>query len=313
VTPHTPLGTGKEFDAIRAMVARWGASADGIGDDAALLDAQPGESIAVSTDTSVENVHFRRAWLTPEEIGWRATTAALSDLAAVGARPLGVLTALTVPPSWRPELDALSSGIGAAVAAAGTRVIGGDLTSGGELSITVTVIGACTRPLVRAGARAGDDVWVTGHLGGPGLALHAWQSHREPPAAARARFARPEARIAAARWLADHGCTAAIDVSDGLVADARHVAMASGHVLTLHLDDVPCVDGADALAAAVSGEEYELLVTAAAGAIDAGAFARASGVALTKIGAVASGTPGVVVLRGGNRVEISAGHDHFSA
>ena len=89
MTTHLPLGPGAEFDAVRAMLAVWGTQARGIGDDGALLDVPPGTRLVVSTDTSVEDVHFRRAWLTPEEIGYRATMAALSDLAAMGGRALG--------------------------------------------------------------------------------------------------------------------------------------------------------------------------------------------------------------------------------
>ena len=89
-------------------------------------------------------VHFRRDWLTPKEIGWRATTAALSDLAAMGAHPLGILTALSVPPAWRDALGELGDGIGVAAAAARAPIIGGDLNAGGELSIAVTVLGQTT-------------------------------------------------------------------------------------------------------------------------------------------------------------------------
>ena len=98
---HHALGPGREFDAVRALMARWGDLARGIGDDAAVLDVPPGERLVVSVDSSVEDRHFRRAWLTPEEIGYRAATAALSDLAAMGARPLGMLVALALPTAWR--------------------------------------------------------------------------------------------------------------------------------------------------------------------------------------------------------------------
>jgi thiamine-monophosphate kinase len=91
---HLPLGPGAEFDVVRSLLRQWGSSAVGIGDDAALLDVPAGSRLVVSTDHSVEGVHFRRPWITPEEIGWRATQAALSDLAAMGARPLGLLVAL---------------------------------------------------------------------------------------------------------------------------------------------------------------------------------------------------------------------------
>ena len=100
----TPLGPGPEFDAIREMLRRWGPRAAGIGDDAALLDIPPGQQLAVSTDSSVEDVHFRRGWLIPREIGYRATVAALSDLAAMAAMPTGLVSALAVPNAWEPVL-----------------------------------------------------------------------------------------------------------------------------------------------------------------------------------------------------------------
>ena len=109
---HVPLGDGAEFDAIREMLAQWGDRAHGIGDDAAVLDVPPGEQLVTSTDASVEGVHFKRDWLSPVEIGGRATAAALSDLAAMAATPLGLLLALGVPDDWREELPELAGGVG---------------------------------------------------------------------------------------------------------------------------------------------------------------------------------------------------------
>jgi thiamine monophosphate kinase len=102
--PHISLASGKEFDLVRAMIARWGTAASGIGDDAAVLDLPPGERVVVSTDASVEGVHFRRDWLTATEIGYRATAAALSDLAAMAAAPRGLVVALGIPERWLPEV-----------------------------------------------------------------------------------------------------------------------------------------------------------------------------------------------------------------
>jgi thiamine-monophosphate kinase len=307
------LGPGKEFDAVRSLLAQWGSRASGIGDDAAVLDVPAGHKLVVSTDTSVEHVHFQREWMTPYEIGWRATTAALSDLAAMGARPLGVLTAITVPPAWRESLMQIGEGIGAAAAAAGTHIIGGDLSAGAELSLSVTVCGNTTAPLTRGGARAGDVLWVTGVLGGPRAALRQWLAGAEPLPADRERFVHPAARINEGLWLVGHGATAAIDISDGLVADARHLAAASGKTLTIALEAVPCWPGVASADAAVSGEEYELLVAGPA-TVDAAAFGAAFRLSLTRVGYVgdANGTPGVIVMHGGARVEFGGGHDHFS-
>jgi len=311
MTGHIPLGPGAEFDAIRMLLARWGDRARGIGDDGAVLDVPPGQKLVVSTDSSVEGVHFHREWLTPEEIGWRATMAALSDLAAMAAMPLGVVLALTVPASWRMRLEALADGIGAAVERYGVPIVGGDVTAGERLSLAITVLGHAERPLARRGARGGDTIYVTGRLGGPGAALAAWLDGRAPMPAHRARFAHPEARLNASRWCARHGATAAIDLSDGLAGDLAHIAAASGVCAELDLERLPVLDGVTSREALASGEEYELLVTAPA--FDTTAFAAAhAGLALTAIGRVVTGPTGSVrLLEHGRTVELPSTHDHF--
>lgn len=313
---HHALGAGREFDAVRAMLARWGPLARGVGDDCAVLDVPAGERLVVSTDASVEGTHFRRGWLTPAEIGWRATTSALSDLAAMGARPLGVLLAVSVPPSWRDALGELADGVGEATRAAGTVIVGGDLSGGGELSLTVTVLGSAARPVGRDGARPGDALWVTGRLGAPRRALAALAAGAEPAPGDRARFARPAARIAEGRWLAAHGATAMVDVSDGLLADLGHVAAASGARLVLDAERLPRARGATVEDALGGGEEYELALAAPA-ALDAAAFAARFGVPLTRVGEVHDGAGGagrveVTGLDPARRVELPAGHDHFT-
>jgi thiamine-monophosphate kinase len=236
----------------------------------------------------------------------------------MAARPVGVLIALSLPPSWRDAIDALADGLGAAARAAGAAIVGGDLTSGRELSITVTVLGAAARPLGRDGARAGDAVWVTGRLGGPLRALRAFERGEPPTPADRARFARPVARLDEARWLAERGATALVDVSDGLAADLRHLAAASGVSLTIDPATLPRVPGATESDALASGEEYELALTAGA-SLDADAFAARFGVALTRIGHAhaRAATDGALLhvsrTEGGARVDLPNGHDHFSS
>lgn len=305
------LGPGREFDLVRELERRWGQRAKGIGDDAAVLDVPPGQRLVVSTDSSVEDVHFRRGWLSPAEIGYRATVAALSDLAAMAATPLGVLLALTLPPRWLGDVGALADGIGDAVAEAETQVVGGDLTGGRDLVVAVTVLGGAARVLSRRGARPGDAVFVTGALGGPRLAIDALGRGEPPAAVARDRFAHPAARIREGRWLAEHGATATVDVSDGLLSDLGHVAYASEVRIAVELDRLPLVAGADPELAASSGEEYELALAAPA-ELDADAFERAFGVLLTRIGDVRAGRPGVEATRGGRRIAAGGGWDHFS-
>ena len=312
VTPATPLGPGHEFDVVRELQRRWGTLARGLGDDAAILDVPPGERLVVSTDSSVENVHFRRGWLTPEEIGYRATAAALSDLAAMAATPLGFVLAMALPDAWRDALPDLADGIGAASHACAAPIIGGDLSRGSELALTITVLGHATAPLQRRGARPGDVLYVTGVLGGPLAALRDFERGIAPAPEHRARFAHPVPRLAEARWLAAAGAHAAIDVSDGLVAEAGHLAAASGVRLRIALETLPRVDGVTMRDAAQSGEEYELLVAAPPG-IDVTEFARRFGVPLTAVGEVSAGDPVAEATEGGVRVDLRSGHDHFSS
>ncbi|MDB4908187.1 MAG: thiamine-monophosphate kinase [Gemmatimonadetes bacterium] len=305
-----PLGPGAEFDAIRAMLAGMGDAAHGIGDDAAVMSVPRGEQLLTSVDAMVEHVHFRREWLDPAELGWRATMAALSDLAAMGASPLGILVALEVSADWTSSLGELASGIAEAARAAGTTIRGGNLSRGEQLSITTTVLGSAFASLPRNGAQAGDSIYVTGVLGGPGAALARLVGMRRPDPAHRERFAHPVARLREGRWLARAGATAAIDVSDGLAADLAHLAAASAVRLEVHLDRVPLVEGVTAMQAMASGEEFELVVTGRG--LDAAAFTGQFGVPLTAIGTVSPGPAEVVLVENGARVAPPGGHDHLS-
>jgi thiamine-monophosphate kinase len=309
VRRETPLGPGAEFDVIRELLARWGEQAIGIGDDAAVLEVPRGESLVTSVDASFEGRHFRRGWLTPHEIGYRAVTAALSDLAAMAAKPLGVLIALALPTEWQGELGAIANGIAEATAAAGTVIRGGNISASNELSITTTVFGSAFTPLTRAGAKPGDRIYVTGKLGGPGAALRSLELEGDP-GPFRERWVHPVARITEARWLLDRGASAAIDLSDGLVADLRHLAAASRVSIAIDSALVPCLDGIDREAALSSGEEYELIV-AARGPLDTASFAARFDLPLTDIGSVGDGTKGHVTVAGA-RVANVTGHDHLS-
>ncbi|MDP9264493.1 MAG: thiamine-phosphate kinase [Chloroflexota bacterium] len=313
MSDNIALGPGREFDIIRELLARWGERARGIGDDAALVSVPAGEQLVVSADASVEHIHFERAWLTAREIGYRATTAALSDLAAMAASPIGILLSLGLPVSWLEAVGELADGVGDALEAAHTMVLGGDITGANELTIGVTVLGGSAAPLRRSGARIGDAVYVTGRLGGPGAALAAWERGETPTPSARARFAHPTARISEALWLARGGARAAIDISDGLLADAEQMAVASGMRIEIDLERLPLHEGVDARAAAVSGEEYELIVCAAS--LNASAFERACGVPITMVGRVhdagAQGA-GLALRMNGERVAPMPGFRHFS-
>lgn len=242
----------------------------GIGDDAAIIEGQG--RLAVATDTLVEGVHFEAA-ADPEALGHKALAVNLSDLAAMGARPRFALLALTVPSGERAWLAGFAAGLHALAERHGVALVGGDLTRG-PTAATVTVIGALEgEGLSRAGARAGDQIFVTGTLGDARLGL-AIASGRQGLACESdrhyllERLARPLPRVAAglaARGLA----SAAIDISDGLCADLGHVLERSG--VGAHIDAASLPLSA-ALArnlspaaardcALAGGEDYELLLT----------------------------------------------------
>jgi thiamine-monophosphate kinase len=318
---HVPLGAGAEFDRIRAVLAALGPRAAGIGEDTALVPEGPGR-LVVSTDLSVEDVHFRRSWLSAEEIGWRAAASALSDLAAAGATCTGVLASVALPRGEGAEsVVALMRGVGAAAAAAGGVVLGGDLTAAPVWLLDIVVIGRAGRPLGRAGAQPGDGLWVSGSLGGAHAALTAWEDDREPAGRAREAFARPEPRIALGAVLAEAGAHAMLDVSDGLAGDAAHLAAASGVRLVVDLGLLPLHEGVRAEAeradvpparfAAEGGEDYELLAALPAefGSADAARATAATGIPLTRIGNVEAGD-GVAFLEDGGPVRLH-GFDHF--
>ena len=315
------LGGGVEFDRIRAIAAALGPTASGLGNDCAVLPPGFGE-VVLSTDMSVEGVHFRREWLSWQEIGWRAASAALSDLAAAGAEVVG-LTASVGTPREAPvdDLVELMRGVGAAVAAVGGRVLGGDLTRAPLWVVDITVVGRAARPVGRSEARAGDVLWVTGTLGGARAALHTWESGGEPSPGARERFAHPVPRIKEGRWLTAHGAHAMLDISDGLGGDAGHLAAASGVRVEIDLEQVPVHPDAVACAlargdavqafAARGGEDYELLVALPKtfDDLEARRFQQDTGTVLTKVGRIRRGS-GIGASFAGVPVALS-GHDHF--
>jgi len=320
VSANLRLGGGGEFDRLRRIFARLGRVGQGLGDDCALIRVSR-TWLAVSIDLSLERVHFRTDWLSFTDIGWRSAAAALSDLAAEGAQPFGVLVSLGVPGKRRgrgkgegePAVD-IMAGVGAAAQRVGAAVLGGDLVRSKRYIVDVCVLGWTARPVRRDGARPGDGLWVTGALGGPQTALRSLATGRRPSPALFRRFARPEPRIVAGRRLADLGARAMIDISDGLAADAAHLAAASGVRVEIALEQVPCFRGVDRRSAAASGEEFELLAALPPRfrEPDARAFRRATGVPLTRIGRCARGS-GVRVTDAGRPIAPPAGYDHFSA
>lgn len=332
---RTALGGGGEFDLVRRFLEGWEAGERGgvrlgPGDDAAVLEVAGEEGDLVLTcDLTVEDVHFRRAWIEPREIGYRAVAVALSDLAAMAAVPTGVLVAAAMRPSEAEGLvEPLRDGIRAACETVGATLLGGDLSrSPGPLVLDVTAVGRAPRPLLRSDARPGDELWVTGHLGATGAAVEAWLRGEEPEPACRRAFARPVPRIAEARWLSEReGVRALLDLSDGLAGDAGHLAAASGVGVVLVADDVPVHPAVESGSggreeglrlALRAGEDYELLVAIARGTGRqwAEAFRERFGLALTRVGRVQEGA-GVFLESAGSeepRPLEGGGHSHFDA
>jgi thiamine-monophosphate kinase len=282
----------------------------GSGDDAAVT--VPGGAVATSVDALVEGVHFRRETATPRQIGRKALSTALSDLAAMGAAPGEAYVWLGAPEGMdEAELLEVGEGLAAVAAETGTTVAGGDLTRAPVLSLAVTVTGHAPNAddfVTRAGARPGDILVVTGELGGAtaGLALIEGVNTEldgETVEALRSRQLDPTPRLAAGRALAAAGATAMIDISDGLAGDARHVAEASDALLAIDADALPIALGVAAVAraadrdplelAASGGEDYELLAALPPEAVEAAREALAgldAPLALSAIGRVEAGS-----------------------
>ena len=298
-----------EFELIGRFFRRAGGRARlGIGDDCALLDPPAGATLAVSTDMLVSGRHFFED-VDPEALGHKTLAVNLSDLAAMGARPVAFTLALALPsadPDW---LEAFARGLFALADAHDCELVGGDTTRG-PLVLSVTVLGSVSpeRALRRDGARAGDDVWVSGALGAAAWAVRTrrdaggWAAPGADAARlaqARRRLERPEPRVALGRGLLGVA-SAAIDLSDGLAGDLAHLLARSGEAVAVPLGatlDEPAVpvdaalaglDADDRRALALGGgDDYELLFTAPPGRRDdVAAVATRIGLTLTRIGRV---------------------------
>jgi thiamine-monophosphate kinase len=245
----------------------------GVGDDAAVLAPLLARTV-LSVDAQVENVHFKRGWLTLRELGARAVMSAMSDLAAMGAEGRATLLSIATPP-WVDEdaFDALMLGARDAAEQCLAPIVGGNLTRASELSLHTTVVGKATQVVQRDGARVGHAVFVTGSIGAAALGLHALQHGLASEAFAPFvhRWRAPQARMSECRRLAEFA-SASIDLSDGLIADATQLAEASGVGLQIDAAALPMAEGfveACKLAqrdpfelACTGGEDYEVLFTA---------------------------------------------------
>jgi thiamine-monophosphate kinase len=316
-----------EFDLIARYFTRPARSGGpvllGVGDDGALLAPIPGETLAISTDMLVEARHFF-AGADPEALGHKALAVNLSDLAAMGARPLAFTLALALPAADEAWLEKFSRALFSLADTHAIELIGGDTTRG-PLNICITVFGSvpAQQALRRDGAVAGDDVWVSGALGDARLALEALQRNLSlSPAALQAaalRLHRPEPRVAlglALRGIA----SAAIDLSDGLLGDLGHLLERSSLGAVIDADALPFGETLASQPLAIrrelalnGGDDYELCFTAAPALRDrVQAAARQSGVAVTRIGYITADPSLRVTDAGGDAVAVtSRSFDHF--
>lgn len=322
-----------EFGLIERIRRRTAARADivlGIGDDAALLQPAAGQQLVVTTDTLNSGVHFP-AETPAADIGWKALAVNLSDLAAMGAQPAWCSLSLSLPEASAQWVDQFAEGFFQLADIHGIALIGGDTTRG-PLSISITAMGQIVpgQALRRDGAQPGDDIWVSGVPGEAGLALALWQQNgldvsRIAGDAAkehlRQRLARPTPRVELGRALRGVA-TAAVDVSDGLLADLGHICARSGVAADVLENALPASPAAAQLglsaafnaARASAGDDYELCFTAPQAQRQALHETMASvAVPLTRIGYIRAGT-GVRVINqeGGVLVASTQGYNHFS-
>lgn len=294
------------------------------GDDAALLAPAPGHVLAVSTDMLVEGTHFLPD-VDPVSLGHKALAVNLSDLAAMGAVPRWALLAIALPDADEDWIAAFARGFTDLAREHGVDLAGGDTTRGPR-NLSVTVIGEVmpARALRRDGARPGDDIWLSGCTGEAALGLLLARSRVHLAEAdawrCRLRLERPAPRVSLGLELVAFA-RAAIDVSDGLVADLGHVCERSGCAAVIEWRRLPHSSALQGLpeadrrrAVLAGGDDYELLFTAVPehreGVIHAAARA---GVAVTRIGRMEAGVPGVRVLDGlGTEIPVAeGGFDHF--
>ncbi len=308
------LGELELIERIRSKVqAKNAAVRVGIGDDCAVLRVADGLELVVTTDFCLEGRHFRRDWHTAYSAGHRCLARGLSDVAAMGGRPVAAFLSLALPKGFDEAWFAgFMEGFQELAEEFGVELAGGDTAEapGAEILADVMVLGMAVKgkAMRRVGARVGDGVYVTGTLGGASAELaamvagEAWE-HEERPQSF------PEPRVAVGRELARRGfATACMDLSDGLSTDLRHLCKASGVRVEIDLERLPVAVGATLEQALDGGEDYELLFTAMAGVK---VPAMIAGIPVTQIGTVVGGDGPIVQVVGGAELR-SGGWEHFA-
>ncbi len=319
----------KEFDLIEHYFSNKGLNrkdvAVGVGDDAAVITVPENYNLLVTTDTLVEGVHFFPD-ISPAALGHRVIAVNLSDLAAMGAEPCWVSVAITLPEINEQWIDAFSSGLFETCDYYNVQVIGGDTTQG-PLSVTITAQGIVPegKAILRSGAKPGDFIYVTGSLGDAGLAVaarkHDLNISEQNRSFLNERLEYPSPRVGLGQAIRGTA-SAAIDVSDGLISDLRHILKASGVGAAIDVDKLPLsralkqsVDEEQQINYALSaGDDYELLFTVPPdkrGALDV--MVGQYGMEITCIGQVQGVEPKIDFRKNGESIELSlTGYQHFS-
>lgn len=337
-TTSTTAGNTGELPMLDGIRRRAGISTSsavrlGIGDDCALLQAKASEEIAITTDLSIAGCHFRLDWHAPESVGHRALARGLSDLAAMGARPIAAFLSLGLPrelterkghhPSWA---DRFLDGLLALASAFKTPLAGGDLAESPLAVADIVLVGTVPRgkALLRSEAQPGDRIYVTGALGGSAAGLdHLCRLNpKRPPRRHNVTKAAdpltphlwPQPRIPQGLWLQRRAAaSAAIDISDGLSSDLEHICLESRVSAEIEEPALPIYPGATLAQALHGGEDYELLFTAPPGAR---VPRRIDGVSVTHIGRIVkprAGRPRMVSLtQRGPQPLVRQGWQHFS-
>ena len=303
-----------EFSRIASLAQLFGGPGRGIdlgiGDDAAVLAPPSGTKLVWTIDDQVEGTHFRRDLLSLEDVGYRATMAAASDVAAMGGTPWCILAALVLPVSLRDdELAELTRGQKLASDELGAPIVGGNLARGPVLTVATTVLGTAHTPVTRRGARMGDGLWVAGALGLAAAGFRGLDRGALVPDAALSAWRRPRALIGAGQALAGVA-HAAVDVSDGLAQDAGHLA----HGLRLVLDaDALLATAPPALVVAARALDVEPIDLILAGGEDYALVCASADpiVGYTRVGEFTAGE-GVWLRDGARETRVAGGYDHFA-
>ncbi len=305
------------IERIRRRVRVGASVATGIGDDCAVLRVPAGHQLLVTTDFTLENVHFRREWHPPEVVGWRCLTRGLSDIAAMGGEPQAAFLSMAldrgVPQKW---VNRFLAGLLEGAEQFRVPLAGGDTAqSAGGIQADIVVVGSVPKgtAVLRSGARPGDSIYVTGDLGGSAAAI-ARMHEGKVRAADYERHFHPVARVEVGRWLRRRGLASAmIDISDGLSTDLEHICEESGVGAEIEVAAIPRAQvgrpaqqvGFDL--ALHGGEDYELLFMSARKIP-----AKVAGVQVTRIGRITQGRGMVLIAEDGRRRSLAArGWEHF--